>query len=104
MKYVTSVAAAMFAIVFPRRMIPRSLSGLATMALMACALGSPPSACALSLRRLRAIKAVSAPEKKKDISRKKKSRARYSGNSGNFLGGSLDGALVGGSHRPVDVL
>ena len=76
MKYVTRVAAAMFEMVFPRRMIPRSLSGLSTIALISWAFESPASACALSFRRFKAIRAVSAPEKKKERKRKKKSRAR----------------------------
>src|SRR5437773_4525362 len=94
----------MLATLFPRRMTLSNRSGLATMALMACAFTSPASAWYLSLRRLTAIKAVSAPEKKKDSNRKKKSRARYRGSSCNSLRGSLDRTLVGGGQRPVDLL
>src|SRR5436190_689209 len=94
----------MFATLFPRRMTPSNRSGLATIVLMVWASISPASAWYLSLRRLTAINAVSAPEKKKDRSRKKKSSARYRSSSCNSLRGSLDRTLVGGGQRPIDLL
>jgi hypothetical protein len=66
----------MFAMVLPRRITPSNLSGFDTRRFTYWAFLSPVSAKYLSRKRLRAVKAVSDPEKKAESVRKKKRRAK----------------------------